>query len=203
MQIIKEKIDLINKCRQFAESKAKISFVPTMGALHEGHLALIKEAKKHAEIIILSIFVNPKQFNNLDDFNKYPSNQINDIKLLEEFDIDILYLPNSDSFYNKNLNFNIDIAHQTKILCGINRPSHFNGVCLVLVKLLNLISPNFIFMGKKDYQQLQIVKNLIDEFDFQTKLIAVETIRLESGLAFSSRNNRLTENAMETFFGQI
>ncbi len=195
MQIIKDKKKLSNLCRQIRQSKAKISFVPTMGMIHEAHLSLIAKAKEKAEIVIVSIFVNPKQFDNRSDFAKYPRNLIEDQKKIQNAGVDYVFIPDADKFYSEDFVFNIEIKRLDNILCGAIRPGHMNGVCLVLLKLFNLIRPDFTMMGEKDYQQLYITKKLVEDFELETEIIACPTLREKSGLAMSSRNERLSDQA--------
>jgi pantoate--beta-alanine ligase len=195
MQIIKDKKELSYICRQIKQSKAKISFVPTMGMIHNAHLSLIAKAKDMAEIVIVSIFVNPKQFDNNNDFVKYPRNLIEDQKKLQNAGVDYIFIPETDKFYSEDFAFNIEIHKLADLLCGATRPGHMNGVCVVLIKLFNLIRPDFVMMGEKDYQQLYITKKLVEDFELDTEIISCPTIRENSGLAMSSRNERLSDQA--------
>lgn len=195
MQIIKDKKELSYICRQIKQSKAKISFVPTMGMIHEAHLSLIAKAKEKAEIVIVSIFVNPKQFDSTSDFAKYPRNLAEDQKKIKDAGVDYIFVPEADKFYTEDFAFNIKINKIDNVLCGATRPGHMNGVCVVLLKLFNLIRPDFAMMGEKDYQQLYITKKLVEDFELETKIIGCPTIREKSGLAMSSRNERLSDQA--------
>ena len=175
---------------------ASIGFVPTMGALHSGHLSLIEQTKKNAGLTVCSIFVNPTQFNDPADFQKYPVTIEKDIYLLEKNGTDILFLPSVKEIYpdgTKNLE-HYDLGYLEIILEGKYRPGHFQGVCQVMHRLLNVVQPDFLFMGLKDYQQCMVVKKLIKIMQSDTKFIACPTLREKDGLAMSSRNTRLNED---------
>jgi pantoate--beta-alanine ligase len=181
-----------------AEVKRKqltLGFVPTMGALHQGHLSLIKESKKTADLTVCSIFVNPTQFNNKDDFNKYPSTLEKDILLLEENGCDILFIPSETEIYpdESSKTNHFDLGHLETILEGKFRPGHFQGVCLIVEKLLHIVNPYFIFLGQKDYQQCLVIKRLIDLMHKDIKIVLCPILREPNGLAMSSRNLRLDE----------
>ena len=171
-----------------------IGFVPTMGALHQGHISLIKKSAKSCCITICSIYVNPTQFNDTDDFLNYPKNIKYDIQLLEKNNCDILYAPEDVDLYKrdeiaKNYNFNgIELS-----LEGKYRPGHFNGMATIVEKLLNIVKPQKIFLGEKDLQQLMIIKTLVKQKNILTEVIGCPTIREESGLAKSSRNQHLSK----------
>ena len=166
-----------------------------MGALHKGHLSLIAESKKDTDITVCSIFVNSVQFNNPEDFEKYPSSVENDILLLEEAGCDILFIPSEHEIYpdaaSKNKHY--DLGPLEKVLEGQFRPGHFQGVCLVVERLLNIIDPDYLFLGQKDYQQCLIIKMLISQLDKKVKVKICPILREKNGLAMSSRNLRLNE----------
>ena len=171
-----------------------IGFVPTMGALHQGHISLIKKSNKSCNITICSIYVNPTQFNNTDDLLKYPRTMKDDIKILQKNRCDILYCPEDNDLYKVNekrieYRFNgIELY-----LEGKYRPGHFNGVATIVEKLLNIINPQKIFLGEKDLQQLMIIKNLVKQKHLLTEVIGCPTIREQNGLAKSSRNQHLSK----------
>ena len=171
-----------------------IGFVPTMGALHQGHISLIKKSKKSCNITICSIYVNPTQFNNPDDFLNYPNTIKDDVKILQENNCDILYCPEDDDLYKANekpgeYRFNGIECY----LEGSYRPGHFNGVATIVEKLLNIINPQKIFLGEKDLQQLMIIKILVKKKNILTEVIGCPTIREGNGLAKSSRNQHLSK----------
>ena len=165
-----------------------------MGALHEGHLSLIRKCKKGSKITVASIFVNPTQFNSKEDLKKYPRTLNNDILLLEENDCDILFLPDEKEIYpneeSKKKSFSLGTLES--IMEGEFRPGHFQGVCLVVEKLLNIINPDFLFLGQKDYQQCLVIKKLIGLMHKETRVIICPIFREKNGLAMSSRNSRLS-----------
>ena len=167
-----------------------LGFVPTMGSIHKGHLSLIKKSKKLTKKTIVSIFVNPRQFNNKKDYKNYPKNIKNDIKILKKIKVDYLYIPKIKSVFSKNKKQKIYISRNYKILCAKFRKGHFEGVLQVMDRLTYLIKPNKIFMGEKDYQQLLLVKNFIEK-KYRSKIISCKTIREKNNLALSSRNSLL------------
>ena len=165
-----------------------VGFVPTMGGIHKGHISLIKKSKKFCKKTIVSIFVNPKQFNSKNDFETYPSNIKKDLSILKKVrGINFIYIPRFIDIYNSKIKSKIKIDKKDKILCAKFRKGHFEGVLNVMDRLTNLIKPNKIFMGKKDFQQLYLIKKLIEK-KYKTKIIACKTIRDKNMLALSSRN---------------
>ncbi|ABG61067.1 pantoate--beta-alanine ligase [Cytophaga hutchinsonii] len=178
-----------------AEEKRKnhsVGFVPTMGALHRGHISLIKQAKAENTVCVASIFVNPLQFNNPEDFNKYPIQRESDMKLMSEAGCDILFMPDVAEFYPTRPNMKIDIGLLDQILEGAHRPGHFSGVAIVVSKLFHIIEPGKAYFGQKDIQQVAVIRQLVSELNFPIEIIACPIIREESGLAMSSRNMRLS-----------
>ena len=199
MIIFKKGLPLQNRLKQLKNINKKIGFVPTMGALHNGHLALIEQSKSLDTTTVCSIFVNPTQFNDKKDFEKYPVTIENDIYLLEKASTDILFIPAVDEIYPDGLatNFSYDLGYLETMLEGFYRPGHFQGVCRVMHKLLNIVQPDDLFMGQKDYQQCMVIKRLIELYKISTQLHLVPTRREESGLAMSSRNVRLSDEAKQ------
>lgn len=169
-----------------------LGFVPTMGALHEGHLSLIKVAKSSCEKVVVSIFVNPKQFGANEDFTQYPRNEADDLAKCEAAGVDYVYMPSQDEFYPKNFSSFAEEIKIGKRLCGEFRPNHFRGVCTVLLKLLIQTNPSHMFMGLKDAQQVRVVQKFVEDFDMPTQVIPCPTIREEDGMALSSRNRYLS-----------
>ncbi|QEC44909.1 pantoate--beta-alanine ligase [Pseudobacter ginsenosidimutans] len=194
MIIIKQAVRLQEYLTQQAGRGLISGFVPTMGALHQGHLSLIAESRKHAGITVCSIFVNPTQFNDPKDFDKYPKTLEQDILLLEKAGTDILFLPSVNEMYPEGLTNleHYDLGYLETILDGKFRPGHFQGVCQVMYRLLKLVDPDLLFMGQKDYQQCMVVKRLLAIMESKTKLVPSPTVRESSGLAMSSRNMRLS-----------
>ena len=182
-------IKKVNQLKKIISSvcKKNIYFIPTMGNLHEGHLSLIKYAQKKKQFLVVSIFVNPLQFESSLDFKKYPKTIKSDLKILENFDIDVIFVP--ESSFSKGILSKVVLESISEKLCGLDRPGHFSGVATIIVKFLNLINPDFLILGKKDYQQILIIKQIIKDFFFKTKIIERPTIRNRNGLALSSRNS--------------
>ena len=194
MKIFKKKSELKEYLKEIKSKKVSIGFVPTMGALHEGHLSLVKHAKKKNEIVAVSIFVNPTQFDNKEDLEKYPITLDKDIELLESVSCDVLYAPNANDVYDGNIeseSFEFDgLEHQME---GKFRDGHFDGVGTVVKKLLEIVEPNKAYFGEKDFQQLQIIKKLAEKHNLPVKIKGRPIFREDDGLAMSSRNTRLTK----------
>ena len=194
MKVLKSKKTLIDYVERQREMGKKIGFAPTMGALHEGHLSLYKAAKKENDEVISSIFVNPTQFNNPDDFQKYPKTLEKDLELLEKAGVDAVYVPNVEEMYPDGLNskkYNFDGLENE--MEGKYRPGHFDGVGTIVEELFRQVQPHNAYFGEKDYQQLAIIKKMVEKTKLPVKIHGVPTLREEDGLAMSSRNVRLTE----------
>ncbi|OQW50497.1 MAG: pantoate--beta-alanine ligase [Proteobacteria bacterium SG_bin7] len=175
----------------------QVGFVPTMGALHEGHASLFKRSKAENEITVVSIFVNPTQFNNQNDFKNYPVTMESDLHILETCGVDYLLLPNYDEMYRDKYRYRVEENEVSSILCGAHRPGHFAGVLTVVMKLLNLARANKAYFGEKDYQQYILIKGMAESFFLPTEIIPCATIRAKDGLALSSRNLRLSASERE------
>lgn len=197
MKIIKDIKSLKIEIKKHKKTGKTIGLVPTMGAIHQGHLSLVKQIKKKADILVATIFVNKAQFNNLTDFKKYPKNLEADIKNFKEAKVDILFIPENQEIYPDNFVTQIKLDKITDNLCGRTRPGHFDGVALIIIKLFNIITPDLAIFGEKDFQQLQIIRRLVSNLNIETKIIAAKTIRQKSGLALSSRNLRLNKNDLK------
>lgn len=198
MILFKKIKDLRTKLNQLRNEQKSIALIPTMGALHNGHISLIDSARKRNDITVTSIFVNPTQFNDINDFEKYPITIENDIFLLEKANNSILFLPSVQEMYPEGTEKpteHYQLGNLENILEGFYRPGHFQGVCRVVHKLLNIVNPDDLYMGQKDYQQCMVIKKLIEDFQIPAKLHIVPTQREASGLAMSSRNLRLSEVA--------
>ena len=174
-------------------SAASLAIVPTMGAIHKAHEKLVEEAKKHADIILASIFVNPKQFSQDEDFEKYPKSEKEDIEKLKSKGCDIVYIPDINLMYPNDFDLNISVPILSSVLCGKSRPHHFEGVATVVTKLLLQSNADYAIFGEKDFQQLLIIKSLVNNLDIPCKIIEIETVRDNNGLAISSRNTYLSE----------
>jgi len=186
---ISEISNILEKYRQEGKS---IGFVPTMGALHEGHLNLIRKAKAQNDISVCSIFVNPIQFNNKEDLEKYPNKIDRDIELLENENCDILFNPSVEEMYPQPDETEFDFGELELVMEGAHRPGHFRGVAIVVKKLFEIIKPTKAYFGKKDYQQLLIVESLVEQYKLSPEIVACEIVREKDGLAMSSRNSRLS-----------
>lgn len=171
---------------------AKVGFVPTMGALHQGHADLLRRARQESDILVLSIFVNPTQFNDPKDLEKYPITWDADLKLAEECGVNAIFFPKYADMYPDNYRYKVIESEFSKLLCGKDRPGHFDGVLSVVMKLFNIVSPQVAFFGEKDFQQLTLIKEMAEAFFMNVKIIPVPTVRESDGLAMSSRNVRLT-----------
>lgn len=194
MKVLKSKKTLIDYVERQREMDKKIGFAPTMGALHEGHLSLYKAAKKENDEVISSIFVNPTQFNNPDDFQKYPKTLEKDLELLEKAGVDAVYVPNVEEMYPDGLNSKkYDFDGLENEMEGKYRPCHFDGVGTIVEELFRQVQPHNAYFGEKDYQQLAIIKKMVEKTNLPVKIHGIPTLREEDGLAMSSRNVRLTE----------
>ncbi|MES2961207.1 MAG: pantoate--beta-alanine ligase [Pseudomonadota bacterium] len=180
---------------ELKKSTKKIAFIPTMGALHEGHLALVKKSRELAETVVVSIFVNKTQFNDSSDYDKYPRQVEKDLELLKKSGATHVFLPESSEIFQDDFAFKLLPVKLVDCLCGSSRPGHFDGVALIVAKLFNIIKPDIAIFGEKDFQQVAIIKKLVEDFNFDLEILSHEIIREESGLAMSSRNQRLSESA--------
>ena len=179
-------------------SRKIIGFVPTMGNLHQGHLNLVREARKLCDVVVVSIFVNPIQFGPNEDFDNYPRTLDQDSQLLAEVGCDIIFAPTVEQMYGKQPRLtNISVSDITNDLCGLQRPGHFDGVAVVVTKLFNIVQPNYAFFGQKDYQQLAVIKQLVRDLNMPIEVIGVPIARAENGLALSSRNGYLSEQELK------
>jgi len=199
MIIFKTAAELSSFIKNSKVNGISVGFVPTMGALHNGHISLIEQSKKENRLTVCSIFVNPTQFNNPDDFNKYPISIENDIDLLEKWGCDVLFLPSVEEVYPKDLvKLHYDLGYLETILEGKYRPGHFQGVCQVVDRLLGIVGPDKLYLGQKDFQQCMVINKLVELNNIKTKLVICPTLREADGLAMSSRNARLNESERKT-----
>jgi len=188
MKVLKDPKALRRVLEGLRQRSKRIGFVPTMGFLHEGHLSIVRQAKRENEVVVVSIFVNPLQFGPNEDFERYPQNLARDKKLLEHEKIDFLFTPVLKTFYKPDFQTLVSVKNLSQPLCGATRPTHFGGVCTVVLKLLNNIVPDTLYLGQKDYQQYCVIKQLVKDLDFPTQIKMVSIVREPDGLAMSSRN---------------
>ena len=181
--------EYLNSCR---EENRNIALVPTMGGLHEGHLKLIDKAKECSDTVVVSVFVNPTQFAENEDFEAYPKTLSEDKEILEAIEVDALFVPLENQIYPDGSSQDYDVGEMGKILCGISRPIHFNGVAQVVSRLFDIVKPDYAVFGEKDYQQLLIIESLVERESLKTTIVSVPTVRESDGLAMSTRNNYLS-----------
>jgi pantoate--beta-alanine ligase len=195
MILFKKVTELVNYITKQKKSGHSIGFVPTMGALHSGHISLINNSKQANSITVGSIFVNPTQFNQAKDFEKYPITIEKDIDLLEKNGCDVLFLPSVQEIYPDGITQqpHYNLGYLETVLEGKYRPGHFQGVCQVVHRLLNIVQPHNLYLGQKDYQQCMVIKKLIELLNLKISVIICTTLRENDGLAMSSRNMRLNE----------
>ena len=193
--IIRDLAQLREMTRGWHRAGETIGVVPTMGALHQGHLSLVRAAKEQSDRVIVTIFVNPKQFNNPEDLENYPRTEEEDAKKLIPFEVDAIYVPDGDTMYPDGFATNVSVGGLTDMLCGAARPGHFDGVATVVTKLFLQTQADKAFFGEKDYQQLQVVTRLAADLDIPIEVVGCPTIREEDGLAMSSRNLLLSDRS--------
>ncbi|WP_416190689.1 pantoate--beta-alanine ligase [Neisseria sp. CCUG12390] len=187
-------IHTVKELREWRKTAGKVAFVPTMGNLHEGHLALVREAKKRADNVVVSIFVNRLQFGQGEDFDKYPRTLQQDAGKLAGEGVAVVFAPDEKELYpNVEQRYNVEPPHLQNELCGKFRPGHFRGVATVVSKLFNIVEADVACFGKKDYQQLAVIKGLVEDLNFNIEIVPVNTGRASDGLALSSRNQYLNE----------
>lgn len=194
-------IEVIRNPEQMKKLRADISesvgFVPTMGALHSGHAQLIQQSVTDNKSTIVSIFVNPTQFNNSEDLNKYPKTFELDLKMCNDMGVQYLFYPDVQAIYPDQYKYKISEIDFSQKLCGSHRPGHFDGVLTVVMKLLNICNPTKSYFGEKDFQQLHLIKGMCEAFFLNTEIVAIPTVRENNGLAMSSRNTRLSPAGLE------
>ncbi len=192
MKIIKDPKQMYDYSLKMKCRGKTVGLVPTMGYLHEGHLSLIEAAKKQANVVVVSIFVNPTQFGPNEDLDRYPRNLRKDKKLLRALGVDALFLPSVEKMYDKDHLTYVEVPELSKRLCGRTRPSHFRGVATIVAKLFSVILPDFAYFGEKDYQQQVIIRKMARDLSLAVRIVSLPTIREFDGLAKSSRNEYLT-----------
>jgi pantoate--beta-alanine ligase len=176
------------------QSGKTVVLVPTMGYLHEGHLALMREGRKHGDALVVSIFVNPKQFGPAEDLQRYPRDLDRDVTLAESVGVDIVFAPEAGAVYEEGFQTYVDLELLPRHLCGPSRPNHFRGVATVVAKLFNIVRPQIAVFGEKDYQQLAVIRRMVRDLNLGIRIIGVPTVREPDGLAMSSRNTYLSED---------
>jgi pantoate--beta-alanine ligase len=189
MEIINRRQRMSSVSRKLRrEQDRTIGLVPTMGALHEGHLSLVREARRMCDKVVVSVFVNPTQFGPSEDFEHYPRDLTKDTALLTDYNVDYIFAPSAEEIYPKDFSTYVNVGGLSKLLEGETRPGHFRGVATVVAILLNTVRPDFAFFGQKDAQQAVIIKRMVRDLSFDTEIVVLPTVREDSGLAISSRN---------------
>lgn len=188
---------LANELRKADRS---ISLVPTMGALHKGHLSLIAEGRKRSDVLVVSIFVNPTQFGPDEDLNKYPKDLEGDLEKIQELGVDVVFAPTLEEIYPEGFQTYVEVQELQKPLCGQFRPGHFRGVATVVLKLFNIVKPNTALFGEKDYQQLKIIQRMVRDLNMEIEIVGIPVVRDSNGLALSSRNQYLSEEEKESAY---
>lgn len=198
MEIINRRKRMSSVARKIRREQDKtIGLVPTMGALHKGHLSLVKEARQMCDIVVVSVFVNPAQFGPSEDYEKYPRDLTTDTAVLTDYNIDYIFAPTVEEVYPKGYSTYVTVEGLSQQLEGVSRPGHFRGVATVITVFLNIIRPDFAFFGQKDGQQALIIKRLVRDLAFDTEVVVLPTVREDSGLAMSSRNAYLSAEEHE------
>jgi pantoate--beta-alanine ligase len=199
MEIINRRQRMSSVARKIRRDQDRtIGLVPTMGALHEGHLSLVREARRMCDVVVVSVFVNPTQFGAGEDYEHYPRNLTKDTALLTDYNVDYIFAPAQEEIYAKDFSTYVQVEGLSEQLEGAARPGHFRGVATVVAILLNTVRPDFAFFGQKDAQQALIIKRLVRDLAFDTEIVVLPTVREDSGLAISSRNSYLTADEQES-----
>jgi len=189
MEIINRRQRMSSVARKIRRDQDRsIGLVPTMGALHEGHLSLVREARRMCDVVVVSVFVNPTQFGPSEDYEHYPRNLTKDTAILTDYNVDYIFAPAAEEIYPKDFSTYVNVGGLSKLLEGESRPGHFRGVATVVAILLNTVRPDFAFFGQKDAQQSLIIKRMVRDLAFDTEIVVLPTVREDSGLAISSRN---------------
>lgn len=195
MQTVQLPSELRAQIKEYKRQGKRVGFVPTMGNLHQGHLTLVERAKEYADVVVVSIFVNPMQFGNPDDLNNYPRTLEQDLAKLEAIGTAMVFTPTPEVIYPKGLENQtfVEVPKLSNMLEGASRPGHFRGVATIVTKLFNLVQPDVACFGEKDFQQVAVIRQMVEDLAMDIEIVPVPTVREQDGLAMSSRNNRLTE----------
>ena len=191
MEIVHDALDMQARCAALKREGKRIALVPTMGWLHEGHLSLLREGRKRADVLALSVFVNPLQFGAGEDFDAYPRDLMRDAALAEKTGADLLFAPRRDALYPADFSTHVEVSGLTETLCGKSRPGHFRGVATVVTKLFNIVRPDVALFGRKDFQQLAVIRRMVRDLNMGIEIVGMPIIREADGLAMSSRNTYL------------
>lgn len=194
MIIVRTVKDMQRRANDWRNEGKTIAFVPTMGYLHEGHLSLMREGREKADVVVVSIFVNPTQFGPNEDLDRYPRDFEGDEKKCREVGVDAIYYPSVEEMYPRGYQTYVNVTELSKGLCGAVRPGHFQGVATVCTKLFNAVKPHFAIFGEKDYQQLQVIRRMVKDLDMDLEIVGMPTVREPDGLAMSSRNKYLNKD---------
>ena len=188
MKVIRTPAEM--QCRSDAIRRAgkRIAFIPTMGFLHEGHMSLMREGRRRAQVVVASIFVNPTQFGPNEDFGRYPRAFERDCEMMREVPVDLVFAPEPEAMYPQGAQTWVEATEVTKGLCGAHRPGHFRGVTTVVAKLFNIVKPHYAMFGEKDFQQLRAIQRMVNDLNFDLEIVPMPTVREPDGLAMSSRN---------------
>ncbi|MBN2417370.1 pantoate--beta-alanine ligase [bacterium] len=197
MEIITGITSMQNRTRELRAAGRRIGFIPTMGYLHEGHLSLVREARGRADVIIMSIFVNPAQFGPGEDFERYPRDMERDKILAEAAGTDIIFAPSAEEMYPRGFLTTVSVDRITRVMCGKSRPGHFDGVTTVCMKLFQIVRPHIAVFGRKDYQQSLVIRTMVKDLDLDLEIITAPIVREADGLAMSSRNKYLSADERE------
>ena len=197
MEIINRRQRMASISRKLRRENKTVAFVPTMGALHEGHLALVREARASSDIVVVSIFVNPTQFNDEGDLDRYPRDLTGDAALLAEYEVDYVFAPEEVEIYPPGFSTYVYVEGISEGLEGASRPGHFRGVATIVTILFNSVRPDLAYFGQKDAQQVAVIRRLTADLGYETEIVVIPTVREENGLALSSRNRILTDEERE------
>ena len=188
MEIVQRILPMKESSKKARSEGKVIGLVPTMGAIHEGHISLVREAKKMSDVVVVSVFVNPTQFGPSEDFEKYPRDPTRDAELLSNENIDILFMPKVEEIYPQNYRTFVRVKELSETMEGVTRPGHFEGVTTIVLKLFHIVEPHFAFFGQKDAQQLAIIRRMVKDLNMDVEIVRVPIVRESDGLAMSSRN---------------